>query len=137
MFTSNYARSKQIPAGLVPISISIKPPYWYKGKHEPRLCPTKEMLSMSRSDYDRLFDEILSNLDARQVYESLGDNAVLLCYETPNTWCHRRRVAEFFEQSLGIVVPELGFDRADCLPYYSLTDKVPKGSKAFSLAASG
>lgn len=130
MWTSNYARAKQIPAGLTPISISIKPPYWWKGRHEPRLCPTNEMLSMIRHDYDARFEEILSNLDARQLFQELGPDVVLLCYETPNTWCHRRRVAEWFEASLGIQVPELGFDRAECLPYHSLPEKATPKSKA-------
>lgn len=130
MFTSNYARSKSLPAGLTPVSISIKPPYWWKGRHYPALCPTKEMLSMRREDYDRLFDEILSNLNARQVFEELGSAVVLLCYETPNTWCHRRRVAEWLELSLGIIVPEFGLERSDCLPYHSLTEKAPKTKPA-------
>ena len=37
---------------------------------------------------------MLPALDPRQLYEELGDGAVLLCYESPNVWCHRRAVAE-------------------------------------------
>lgn len=129
MLTSNYARAKQLQAGLVPVSISIKPPYWWRGAHYPPLCPTKEMLRMSRAEYDAQFDEILSQLDPRQVFAELGENAVLLCYETPNTWCHRRRVAEWLEQSLGIVIPEFSFERAECLPYASLPEKAPKPAR--------
>lgn len=130
MFTSNYARAKQIPAGHSPISISIKPPYWWKGQHCLELCPTVEMLSMNRADYDARFEAILTKLDPRTLFEKLGDSSVLLCFETPNTWCHRRRVAEWFEQSLGIVVPEFGFERSECLPYTSLPEKAPKRSRA-------
>jgi len=129
MFTSNYARAKQIPAGLTPISISIKPPYWWKGRHCPELCPTVEMLSMTRADYDARFEEILTKLHPQSLFEQLGENTVLLCFETPNTWCHRRRVAEWFEQNLGIVVPEVGFERSECLPYVALPEKAPKGKK--------
>ncbi|MCL6442574.1 MAG: DUF488 domain-containing protein, partial [Alicyclobacillus sp.] len=50
-------------------------------------------------------------------YEELGENAVLLCYEKHNDWCHRRMVADWFEKELGVVVPELGFDRSETLPY--------------------
>lgn len=36
-----------------------------------------------------------------------GPDVVLLCYEKPGQFCHRRLVAEWFEQELGLVVPEL------------------------------
>lgn len=120
MMTSNYARLKGIPAGMTPIAISRKPPYWYKGKVELDLAPTAEMLAMSLDDYNVLFDQILAKLDPREMFDRLGDNAVLLCWESPNVSCHRRRVAEWFEQHLGIVVTEVGFDRSEIVPYAAM-----------------
>jgi hypothetical protein len=120
MFTSFFGNLRRIPDGLTPVAISIGIPRWYKGRAEPRLAPTRLMLKMAREFYDPLFDEILAQLDPRELYQSLGENTVLLCWERPGLWCHRRRVAEFFEEALGIVVPELGFERAACPPYREL-----------------
>lgn len=118
--------AKRIPEGMVPVSISIKPPHWWKGKHYPPLCPTKVMLSMTREEYDRLFDEILAKLDPATIYNELGGNAVLLCYESPNVYCHRRRCAEWMESALGIVIPEMGFERSESLPYAQMPERAAK-----------
>lgn len=113
MFTSNFASVKKIVAqGLEPVGIAVGPPRWYTGRSDKRLAPTRAMLKMPREKYDPLFDAILAQLDPAQVAADLGPNAVLLCWEKPNVEaCHRRRVAEWFEQALGIEVPELGFMR--------------------------
>lgn len=50
--------------------------------------------------------EVLSTLNPRQVYEKLGEDAILLCWEPPGVFCHRRLVAQWFENELGILVPE-------------------------------
>lgn len=63
---------------------------------------------------EKYFDEILKPLNPRQVYDHLhkiveGHEPVLLCWEDvtkPDQWCHRRMVAEWFEDQLGVIVPE-------------------------------
>jgi len=117
MFTSCFARIKQIPADLEPVCIARGKPAWYKGRVDLRLAPTWDMLKMSLEGYNEHFDAILAALDARALYDELGDRAVLLCWEAPNVCCHRRRVAEWFESELGVVVPELGLERAEVLAY--------------------
>lgn len=131
MMTSNYARIRQIPEGMVPVSISIKPPYWWgkSRRHYPPLCPTTAMLKMTPADYDVLYEQILAKLDPAEVFAELGDNAVLLCFESPNVKCHRRWVAQWLETSLGIVVPELGFDRSVTLPYNESPQKIAKPAR--------
>ncbi|MBH8599088.1 MULTISPECIES: hypothetical protein [unclassified Thermoactinomyces] len=118
MYTSNFANvQKIVEAGLRPVAISIGLPKTYKGEREFRLAPTWAMLKMTREAYDRIFLKKLASLDPVQLYQSLGEDAVLLCFEKHNDWCHRRLVAEWFESALGIVVPEFGFDRSKTLPY--------------------
>ncbi len=124
MFTSNFARIKRLPAELRPVSISIKPPYWYRKDKELQLAPTVAMLGMTAEEYNIEYDAILAKLDPKDIFESLGDNAVLLCFESPNVCCHRRRVAEWFETSLGIVVPEYGFERHEILAYLDQPSKL-------------
>jgi len=52
--------------------------------------------------------EVLDKLDPVKVIEDLGgDNFILLCWEAPGEFCHRRMVAEWLEEAMGIEVPEL------------------------------
>lgn len=81
------------------------------------LAPTKDMLSMSTAEYIIAFQKRLDALDPQVVFDSLGDNTVMLCWESPGVFCHRRAVAQWLESSLGIVIPEFGFDR-DAIPTY-------------------
>ncbi len=64
---------------------------------------------------DRYFREILKPLDPQREYNHLhtlagGAEPVLLCWEKdpskPDEWCHRRMVAEWFKDKLGVDVPE-------------------------------
>jgi hypothetical protein len=104
------------------VSISNGIPAFYRGPQYKKVAPRWDMLKMSREDYDREFDLILAGLDPKEVYRDLmcmgGREAILLCWEKPNAWCHRRRVAEWLEAALGIEITEYGFDRADVLPYF-------------------
>jgi hypothetical protein len=85
------------------------------------------MLKLKRPDYDRAFAAQLAGLDPQAVYDLLGENAVLLCWEAPGEGCHRRIVAEWLEAALVTEVPEFGFPR-DQTPTYAET---PWKSKAF------
>jgi len=126
MYTSYFAKVKSIREAqpdLKLVSIAVGTPRYFRGSREKRLAPTRDMLKLSREEYDHRFEAILAALDPHELFEALGENAVLLCYEKANTYCHRRRVAEWFEESLGIVVPEFGFERADILPYTELPEK--------------
>ncbi len=123
MFTSNFARVKRLPPELEPVSIAVGN-RWYNGRKEPRLAPTRPMLKMARGEFDEQYETILAQLNATELFEALGENTVLICWESPNTYCHRRRVAEWFEAALGIVVPEFDFERSEILPYSELPEKV-------------
>ena len=127
MQTSCYARLKQFAAaGLVPVGISRGVPRWFNGQADQRLAPTRAMLSMSQAEYNRLFAEILAKLDPVEVYQGLPENAVLLCWEAPGVSCHRRWVAEWLEQANGVVIPEFGFERAECKPYRAMPGKAAR-----------
>jgi hypothetical protein len=106
MWTSCFSKVKTLPADVEPVGISRGIPAWYKGRRELRLAPSREMLKMSDADYDRHFAPMLAALDPREVYDALGPNAVLLCWERPGQACHRRTVAAWFQEYLGVVVPE-------------------------------
>ena len=81
------------------------------------LAPRRDMLQLSCDLYrDIFFRDILGPLDPQKVADELQRLAgefepVMLCFERPpfdaNNWCHRRMVAEWFGDTLGLDVPEL------------------------------
>lgn len=90
-------------------------------KYYPALTPGKWLFDPAYKDYaiyrERYFREILTPLNPQVVWDALHALAtphelVLLCHEhypdhKPDDWCHRRLVAEWFEQALGLPVPEM------------------------------
>jgi hypothetical protein len=106
MFTSYFWRFhlKEVPHL---VSIAWKTPEWFKGRRYPVLAPKSNMLKMGEEEYRRKYQMILAPLDPGQVYAELGEEAILLCWEPPCRFCHRRLVAEWLEEHLGIEVPEL------------------------------
>ena len=84
------------------------------------LAPGKWLFDPVYKNYatyrERYFSEILAPLDAQKVWDDLhmlagGYEPVLLCHEhllKTGDWCHRRMVAEWFEERLGMTVPEMG-----------------------------
>ncbi|OPY55596.1 MAG: hypothetical protein A4E49_00382 [Methanosaeta sp. PtaU1.Bin112] len=117
MITSNFSRynierKTGNPLFSNPWKIARKCRYYKGPKYEP-LYPSEPLLKawnaslISEADYTkRYIEETLSRLDPRQVYHDLGENAVLLCHESPGKFCHRRLVAAWLEDNLGIEVPE-------------------------------
>jgi len=123
IYTSHYKGLRRIPGTVRRVAISRGIPRWVSRELlviEQRLAPTRAMLSLDRGDYDAAFHQLLAALDPRDVWESLPRTAVLLCWEAPNVWCHRRLVAEWLERGLGVTVPEWGLPRTDSIPYRQL-----------------
>jgi hypothetical protein len=123
MYTSHYANVKNLPESLKPVSISRGRPKWFMGPVELALAPTWKMLKMPKPEYDRHFLDLLAKLDPREIYDRLGHNAVLLCWEKPGEACHRRQVAEWLEGALGVVITEYGFARDEVKAYDAMTWK--------------
>ncbi len=92
------------------VAISQGVPKWYKGKVYKKLAPSWALVKIEdEKEYVRRYKyEVLDRLDPAQVLKELGEDAVLLCWEKPGEFCHRRIVAEWLEGELGIEVPELG-----------------------------
>lgn len=88
----------------------------WNGEIYPKLFPPTEVIKIEDEKlYTKLYyEQVLNKLNPKEVYEELGENAVLLCYESWDSiksgkaTCHRRIVAKWLEDSLGITVEELG-----------------------------
>ena len=80
------------------------------------LAPRRDMLQLERKVYRKIFfDDILARLDPEKVVADLtalagSHEPVLLCFEKPpftaQNFCHRRMVANWFRETLGLDVPE-------------------------------
>jgi hypothetical protein len=118
MLTSNFKKSGDDPNS---IGISLGVPLSYHGQRYPALHPTRAMLKIKDHEQYRAAYQagILDQLDAADVWSELHamtESPILLCWEKANEFCHRRIVAEWLELHLGVIIPELGFDREKCLP---------------------
>ena len=107
MQTSYYSKYK----GENAVSIALSKPKWYKCREYKPLFPTWQLLNKYKNDGDESYytehyqKEILDKLDPKQVYEELGENSVLLCWEKSG-FCHRFLVARWLEKELGIEIKE-------------------------------
>lgn len=108
--------------GAYGISVALKSPPHFTGRMFPKLAPHWGMIQRLRAprvvapgqrtpeevytaEYHKI---ILSRLNPEEVYDKLSKmGKVLLCYEAPGEFCHRRIIAEWFESSIpGVIVPE-------------------------------
>lgn len=92
------------------VSIALWPPRGWGGRRYPALAPRRNMLKLDEANYRVEYQKILDDLDPRKVAADLGPDAILLCWEPPGKFCHRRLVAEWLEAHLGVRVPEVEID---------------------------
>jgi len=112
MQTSHFSRSGSDPKA---VAISRSQPQGWTGRVYEPLAPSWRLVQEAKSgaidedEYIRRYrEEVLSKLDPARVYADIGEDAILLCWERPGAFCHRRLVAEWFEEKLGVLVPEVG-----------------------------
>lgn len=88
-------------------------PHFYKGRMYTKLGPKQWFLDKYKKDGDADFytiqfkKEVLDLLDPREVFEELGENAILICWEGKDKFCHRHLVAEWLSSSLNIEIEEI------------------------------
>jgi len=79
----------------------------------PPLFPERKWVEDYKSNkitslqYTIKYMDLLFMLDPKRVIKDLGDDAILLCYEKPGKFCHRKLVAMWLESNLEIKVEEL------------------------------
>jgi uncharacterized protein (DUF488 family) len=110
MHTSYFAKSSKHPNA---VSIAAKAPDWFSGRQYKKLAPKYWFFKKYKEDGDIEFyieqyqKEVLNTLDPKIVFEELGSDAVLLCWEKTDDFCHRYLVAGWIEKNLNIYVGEL------------------------------
>jgi hypothetical protein len=103
IYTSNYATCGDDPRA---VAISHSTPAWFKGKRYAPLEPSRAQLRMKAADFRLAYQAKLDALDPAVVAREL-DGRILLCFEPPTRFCHRRMVSAWL-QAHGIVVKEIG-----------------------------
>lgn len=111
MFTSYFAKKCNDPNA---VSIALYSPKWYTGREYKKLAPPKDLLEgykngkISVTEYKvRYYEEVLDLLNPQQVFDELGDNVILLCWEKSGEFCHRNLVSDWFKENLNIEVREM------------------------------
>lgn len=95
------------------VSIARWPPRWWgPGRRCILLAPSVDLLKRAKAglpwpeyveEYKR---DVLDKLDPARVYADLSDS-ILMCWERPGEPCHRRLVAEWIEEKIGVKVSEV------------------------------
>lgn len=115
MKTSYYANLKNLKKGDEPIAISRGVPEFFNGKSYPSLAPPWDLVKEKDKKIfaDRYKKEVLEKLNPEKIFQDLGENAVLLCWEKDEKHCHRRLVALWLEENLKAEKPNLQIPEAE------------------------
>lgn len=94
------------------LSIAIYPPLNYTGAQYLSLTPDRQTFfaikagEIDEEEYEKQYRErVLSKLNAKEIYKRFQKN-VLLCWEDAGEFCHRRIVADWIQEEIGIEIPE-------------------------------
>jgi hypothetical protein len=108
IFTSNFKTAGHLPQA---IAICRSVPRGWTGRRYIALAPSWKLLKakLLEEEFIKAYRaEVLDKLDPVKVIQDLGgDDFILLCWEAPGEFCHRRVVARWLEEAMGIEVPEL------------------------------
>jgi hypothetical protein len=107
ILTSNFKTAGHL---LQAVAICRGLPRGWQGRVYKPLAPSWKLVKagLSREAFIKVYRaEVLDKLDARQVIQDLGEGTILLCWEPPGEFCHRRVAAAWLQKELGVEVPEL------------------------------
>ncbi len=111
IYMTCFSKIRNLPAGIVPVSISLWPPKGYRGLRYPLLAPSKSILTEYKNSLDwdryvrRFNEEILQHLDPYDVLADIefmigrSNDPALTCFELDHTHCHRTLVAKWLEKA--------------------------------------
>ena len=112
MKTSYFAKVKGM-YGLNLVSVAGKTPEGFRGTIYSKLAPKYEWWSVWKKENkgeewyrERYFTTVLNTLNPYEIYNRLGDDAILCCYEKSGDFCHRHLIAEWLRKA-GYSVEEL------------------------------
>ena len=123
IYTTYFAKLRNLPENIVPISICAKAPSWYKGLQYKTLAPKYDFFMEWKKTHDNNMyikcfkEQVTDNLNAnivvndlkQMVQEKYGENKdiALVCYEKSGDFCHRHLVAKCLKEN--------GYDVVECV----------------------
>jgi hypothetical protein len=127
LYTSRWANRELAHLDVVPVGISRGVPRWrtpYRYKLLRLLAPSREAFGISEpQEFERAYRAGLEKIGLEGIVSELwriseehgGRPLVMLCWERPGEFCHRRVLADWIEKNVGVEVPELvpGMIQAD------------------------
>lgn len=115
IYTSYFGNLKALhKSGVVPVSIALWKPKWYKGLSLKEVAPKAYMLndSLTEDEYVGMYyRNVLYPINAYSILDKLkamtnGKDCALLCYEKPGDFCHRNLLAKWLKDQTGIEIEE-------------------------------
>jgi len=116
IYTGYFAKIKQYrDAGLTTISIARFNRY-YSGASMKILAPAAEIIHYPEDVYKPIYKEQLKKLSPSGILDEIkklsnGKDCILLCYEKPGDFCHRRMVAKWLWDNLNIAIEEYSAEK--------------------------
>ena len=118
IYTGYYSKMKEYAdLGLTLLSISRTKPEFAKSCIDiPQLFPSDKILwdhkkgKIDEMEYTSKYLDQLNELGADRIIKMIqifGDNVVLLCWESPEKFCHRHILADYINKN-SVVVEEFG-----------------------------
>ena len=119
IYTGYYSKIKEYAdSGLTLLSISRTKPEFAKSCIDiPQLFPSDKILwdhkkgKIDEMEYTSKYLDQLNELGIDRIIKMIqifGDNVVLLCWESPEKFCHRHILADYINKNSGVVVEEFG-----------------------------
>ena len=106
ILTSNFKIAGHLPQA---VAISLGVPRGWRGARCTVLAPPRPLIKiMDPETFIPLYKaQVLDKLDPHKIIKDLGgDNFILLCWEAPGEFCHRRVVAAWIQKHTGVLVKE-------------------------------
>ena len=106
ILTSNFKIAGNLPQA---VAISLGVPRGWTGARCTVLAPPRPLIKiMDPETFIPLYKaQVLDKLDLHKIIKDLGgDNFILLCWEDPGVFCHRRVVAAWMQKEAGVIVEE-------------------------------
>jgi len=129
LYTSYFSFVQKIPPEFL-VSVAGRAPAGFAGAEYRKLAPKYEWWRQWHDQkladawyIEKYYETVLSKLNPREVLRDL-DGKIILCWETPEKFCHRHLVAEWLNKNAGASVLKLS--AAD-----RLAPLLPKGNVAF------
>jgi hypothetical protein len=118
IYTGSYLHLHGCPREIVRVAISLGKPRWFEPGsfvEEPRLAPPGFLFHVQGAEFDLRFRQWLERFDVGGIWERLPPRGILCCWEPATDpeiredgglFCHRRVVAQWFHDKLGVDIAE-------------------------------